>query len=86
VLWLIDTLRRFASWLENRRKLPTEFVSLETLVHLENSLREANAEQGQYAAAIRTDVEKMKQQIEILNLRVGLSRPMQTVLRNKSNG
>lgn len=32
------------------------------------------------------DIESFKKQIEVLNLRVGLSRPMQTVLRNKSNG
>lgn len=78
---LIAGLKWCAKFLENR--FP-EKINLEHLATKEDvaALRSSIASLTMDVTALQTRAEEQKKQNEIIALRVGLSRPMQTVLRS----
>jgi len=75
---LVAGLKWLAVFLE--RQFPPKFVPSDFLLQAEYK-----AAIAVYAACLErntVEIEKLKEQIQTLNLRVGLSRPMQTVLRS----
>lgn len=78
---LIAGLKWFAKFLENR--FP-EKINLEHLATKDDvaALRSSLANLTMDVTALQARYEEQKKQNEIISLRVGLSRPMQTVLRS----
>lgn len=79
---IINALKWLTNFLETRfpeRVVPASKAALEALeLRFLGTLPQAEAD--------KAEIEKLKKQIELLNLRVGLSRPIQTVLRSNKNG
>lgn len=79
--WLVKFLEtRFPEKVGNpASKEAVEALTVATLETFKTHAATVNAQ--------AVEIKKLKEQIEILNLRVGLSRPMQTVLKQRgSNG
>lgn len=77
---IIASLKWFATFLE--RRFPPKFVPSDYVTKEEYDRAIKNHNEA--ITVIVTDYEKLKEQIQTISLRVGLARPMQTVLQKRS--
>ncbi len=77
---VIAGLKWFATFLE--RRFPPKFVASDYVTKAEYDMAIKN--HNATITVLVTDFEKLKEQIQTISLRVGLARPMQTVLQKRS--
>lgn len=74
-LWIADSLRRLANSIDPEHT--SQYVSIDVLTAVEESLRNTILEKSLDAVAIREDVNKLKKTVENLSLLTGFSRGIQ---------
>lgn len=79
---IINALKWLTNFLETRFPAKESFATKDSIDALWAFVTPATAVVEKHTA----EIEALKKQIEILNLRVGLSRPIQTVLRSNKHG
>lgn len=84
---MINALKWMVRFLETRFPEKVVPVSQKEFDGIKETWREREFSQDSALQGLEAKIVEMKKQIEVLNLRVGLSRPMQTVLKQRgSNG
>lgn len=79
---IINALKWLIKFIETRFPAKESFASKDSLENLWAFLKPVAAATEKHTA----EIDAMKKQIEILNLRVGLSRPTQSAFGRKLNG
>lgn len=83
---ILNALKWLVRFLETRFPAKVIPVSRDEFKAFEATITRMSGDDAGAIAVVKLDIEKMQKQIEILNLRVGLTRPTQAAFGRKLNG
>lgn len=74
--WIVDTLRRLATWLESRRN-SVAYVEMHQYYELTARMARVEGDVAKILARQEEEIQKLKGEIQKLSLHAGFTRPTQ---------